>query len=120
MTKNFKKSEFACKCGCGESNIDPAVALVWQAVRDRFGPITISSGTRCVEHNKNEGGSENSQHLTKDDGYSKAADGHPHNATPEEVADWVKSVFPNGLGVGVYNGFVHIDIRHDRAYRWDG
>ncbi len=74
MTKNFKKSEFDCKCGCEMPN-DILINITklanqLQYVRDNVAmPITINSAYRCEAHNKLVGGSVNSQHLL-----GKAAD----------------------------------------------
>ena len=114
ITKNFSKSEFACKCGCGFDEISTITVLVWQLVRDKFNqPITITSGCRCVQHNSKVGGKPNSQHTL---GY--AADGQVTNVTPKEVGEFLNSLFSSSLGLGVYKNFVHIDARIDRAYRW--
>lgn len=67
--KNFKKSEFECKC-CRElpadawMNIDALVGML-DSVRDKFGrPIKVNSGYRCEKHNRKVGGARNSQHMT--------------------------------------------------------
>ena len=51
-TKNFKVSEFACKCGCGYNVIDQRVIDMAQIIRDALGvPIHVNSGCRCEKHN---------------------------------------------------------------------
>lgn len=51
-TKNFKVSEFACKCGCGFDKIDQRVMDMAQRVRDEIGcAVRINSGCRCEAHN---------------------------------------------------------------------
>lgn len=61
---NFRRSEFACKCGCGFDGIDPALAEICQTIRDAIGePITINSGCRCAAHNRKVGGVPNSYHT---------------------------------------------------------
>ena len=61
MTKNFKKSEFDCRCGC-EMPDDVFVNITklanqLQYIRDNVAmPITINSAYRCEAHNKSEGG----------------------------------------------------------------
>lgn len=121
MTKNFKVEEFACTCGCGDARISPTIVLVWQMVRDHFKkPVTINSGLRCEARNKAVGGVSSSQHLVKDfDNQAHAADGFIEGVPPIEIYNYVAKIFPNSLGVGVYDTFVHIDDRLDRAYRWD-
>ncbi|MBQ9222100.1 D-Ala-D-Ala carboxypeptidase family metallohydrolase, partial [Succinivibrio sp.] len=69
-TKNFKVSEFACKCGCGFNIIDQRVMTMCQTIREVLGvPVRVNSGCRCEKHNKAEGGVKGSKHLT-----GKAAD----------------------------------------------
>ena len=65
MAKYFKISEFDCKCGCGKNNIDDELVKKLDRVREKAGiPIVVSSGCRCEKHNKEEGGKENSAHLS--------------------------------------------------------
>jgi len=119
MTKNFKRSEFACKCGCGLDNIDPLVVAVWQSVRDHFGkPVSVTSGCRCETHNRKVGGVDGSQHSPDNEGITHAADGVVSGISPKEVGKYINSIFPNTLGVGVYSNFTHIDSRLDKPYRW--
>lgn len=64
MTANFKRSEFACKCGCGKDDINPELVQMIQVIRDSLGePITINSGCRCTAHNAKVGGVTNSYHT---------------------------------------------------------
>ena len=63
-TKNFKVSEFACKCGCGTNNIDQRIINMAQVIREAIGaPIHINSGVRCEKHNKAVGGVTGSFHT---------------------------------------------------------
>lgn len=49
---NFSASEFACKCGCGRADMDPAFMDEVQAIRTEAGvPMSPSSGYRCPAHN---------------------------------------------------------------------
>ncbi len=64
LSKNFSKSEFECKCGCGSAKVDPLLIETLQRVRDAAGsPLMVNSGVRCPAHNKKVGGVPNSQHL---------------------------------------------------------
>ena len=68
-TKNFKVSEFACKCGC-DNKIDQRVINMAQTIRDALGvPVHVNSGYRCEAHNKKVGGVPKSKHIL-----GKAAD----------------------------------------------
>ena len=63
-TENFTSNEFKCSCGCPENLIDMNLLHALQVVRNIIEiPIKISSGYRCVDHNKAVGGSDNSSHL---------------------------------------------------------
>jgi uncharacterized protein YcbK (DUF882 family) len=57
-TKNFKISEFSCKCRCGFDDIDQDIVDACQEIRDYLGkPLIINSGCRCPKHNKKVGSS---------------------------------------------------------------
>ena len=123
MTKNFKIKEFECKCGCDmplevyENIIKLASQL--QFLRDYTGrPITINSAYRCPEHNAKVGGSKTSQHLL-----GKAADITIQSLKPIEVYALIEDLIDMGHmlqgGLGLYDTFVHYDIRKTKA-RWNG
>ena len=62
-TKNFKASEFGCKCGCGNW-IDQRVINMAQRLRDHLGvPVRVNSGCRCEKHNAKVGGVKGSRHT---------------------------------------------------------
>ena len=122
ITKNFNIKEFDCKCGCDmpdevKHNI-VKLATQLQTLRDFIGePITINSSYRCEEHNKRVGGVSNSQHLL-----GKAADIKIKGLEPKYIANVIEVLIADGDmlqgGLGVYNTFVHYDIRKTKA-RWD-
>ena len=57
LTKNFSKAEFACKCGCGQCNLDARIPKACQTIRNELGAaVTVSSGVRCVKRNAAVGG----------------------------------------------------------------
>ena len=123
MTKNFKQSEFDCKCGCEMpedvlANVTK-LANQLQYVRDNVAmPIKINSGYRCQAHNKSVGGSENSQHLL-----GKAADIVINGLDPVlDTYDYLDDLILTGEilqgGIGMYKTFTHYDIRKTKA-RWN-
>ena len=114
LSKNFKRSEFACKCGCGFDTVDAVLIRVLEDLRTAFldRPILITSGNRCPKHNKAVGGSPRSQHMT-----GKAADFRIIGVDPIEVADALADMYPNVFGIGRANNFTHIDVRGTGA-RW--
>lgn len=122
LTKNFYKIEFESRDGAKMpdyvlQNIKE-LADNLQKVRDILAEaINISSGYRSEAHNKIVGGVKNSQHLL-----GKAADVSMKNYTSKELAVIFEDLILNGVikegGLGLYNGFVHYDIRGTRA-RWN-
>lgn len=108
LSKDFSRSEFKCKCGlCDYDTVDSELVDVLQDVRDHFGkPITITSGNRCVDHNKKVGGALNSYHVR-----GRAADIVVHGVLPREVFTYLDSKYPNMYGLGNYSNFTHVDTR---------
>ena len=89
-----------------------------QSLRDYLGrPININSAYRCPKHNKKIGGVETSQHIL-----GKAADITVQSLKPIEVYAIIEDLIDFGVmlqgGLGLYDTFVHTDIRKTRA-RWD-
>lgn len=119
LTENFWRSEFACKCGCGLDDIDPALVDILQDVRDFFErPVLVTSGCRCLDHNEASGGAINSWHLqSADTGYCHAADivvaEVPAHVVQDLLDEWAVP------GLGSYEDFTHVDTREGFA-RWEG
>ena len=128
MTKNFSLKEFDCKGNCKECkdgcdmpsdvymNIIKLVKQL-QFLRDYTGrAIPINSGYRSPEHNAKVGGSQTSQHLL-----GKAADITIEGLKPTEVYRIIENLIDMGEmlqgGLGLYDTFVHYDIRKTKA-RW--
>ena len=122
MTKNFKLKEFECNDGSKmplevyENIIKLANQL--QFLREYTGrPITINSAYRSPEHNAKVGGSKTSQHLL-----GKAADITIQSLKPAEVYRIIEDLIDLGHmlqgGLGLYDTFVHYDIRKNKA-RWN-
>ena len=91
----FKPPEFACKCGdhhkpyCNgyPSVIQPQLVRIADRARKHFGrPITIESGLRCSQHNKDVKGEVNSQHM-----YGEAADVYVSGVSQQTVLGWFLS-----------------------------
>lgn len=107
---HFKLDEFRCKhCGVLKLNINLLLKL--EELRKQTGPLTITSGYRCLFWNKKVGGIKNSEHLK-----GNAADIKAVNMNPNKVHFIADKVFNNG-GVGKYNTFTHVDVGVNR-YRW--
>ena len=115
ISKDFNRSEFECNCGeCGLDTVDAALLALLQDVRDKFGPLKVTSGHRCEDYNNFVGGSKNSYHLQ-----GRAADIVPlEPVVIQTIADYIDSINHTG-GMGVYNDFIHLDTRSYKA-RWRG
>ena len=102
--KYFKDSEFACKCGCGKSDMDKDFVLRLDKAREFAGiPFVITSGCRCEKHNKAVKGSSTSSHLT-----GLAVD--ISAVTSSEKFAIVNALLDTGFTrIGVGNSFVHVD-----------
>lgn len=122
LSKNFWKHEFDSKDGTPMPlevlfNIQK-LANQLQVLRDYLGKsIKVNSGYRSPKHNKSIGGVKNSQHVL-----GKAADIVVKGIKPQELALIIERLIDNGEmlqgGIGIYNSFVHYDIRKKKA-RWD-
>jgi len=125
ITGHFNLDEFACKDGTGVpedfQGYTMALATCLERIRQEFNtPIQVISGYRTPEYNRKCGGSKNSQHLI-----GKAADIHIAGVTVADLAGTIERLIEEGAiiqgGIGTYpkQGFVHYDIRGNRA-RWNG
>ena len=53
ITPNFSVNEMTCKCGCGRHEMDGEFMRMLQTLRDEMqGPLRVSSGFRCEDHNE--------------------------------------------------------------------
>lgn len=115
ISKNFSRNEFSCRCGCGFDTVDAELLWVLQQIRDHYGkPVVITSGCRCVKHNERVKGASSSQHV-----HAKAADIYISEISPKDLFDYLNAQYPDQYGLGFYekNGFVHVDVRTQKA-RW--
>jgi|TARA_R100000081_G_C4784971_1_gene153929 uncharacterized protein YcbK (DUF882 family) len=122
MTKNFSKSEFMSKCGreMPEEVYHNVVKVAnqLQYLRDYLNkPIRVNSAYRSPEHNAKVGGVPKSQHLL-----GKAADIVVKDMPTDILYQYIEDAISNGEmlqgGLGLYDTFVHYDIRGTKA-RWD-
>jgi len=114
LSKNFSRSEFACKCGCGQDTADYNLIQAAQWVRDIVNsPVSISSGNRCKNWNKKINGSKTSMHLE-----SKAMDFSVDGYRPIEIYHLLDEKYPSKFGLGLYPAWCHIDVR-DGCARWN-
>lgn len=122
LTANFDKSEFDSGCGSEmPSNVLANVVRLasnLQTLRDYLkSPIRINSAYRSEAWNKKSGGVKNSQHIK-----GKAADISMGDYAPSQIYEAIELLISKGEitegGLGLYNTFVHYDIRGEKA-RWD-
>jgi len=121
LTNNFSLIEFKSKDGA-EFPDDVLVnirflAEALQIIRNEVNrPITITSGYRSPQHNKNIKGALKSMHLT-----GMAADFRVSGMTPKEVFDLVDNLIDKGLipqgGLKAYSSWIHYDIAGTKR-RW--
>ena len=130
ITRNFHEREFRCRCKergytdllsyCGGLSIyHPSLVEKLQEMRDKAKkPIIITSGYRCPAYNRRPennggvGGADWSQHML-----GRAADIVIEGWDPVEVAALAEEV--GFVGIGIYNTFVHVDVRDGAPARWD-
>jgi len=119
LSKNFSRSEFACKgtnC-CGHSApVQPDLISALQALRNQLNlPLSITSGFRCNRHNESVGGATLSFHTL-----GMAADvACPDGMTAKDLAQAAEAIaaFQQG-GIGIYPSWVHLDVRTTGKARW--
>jgi uncharacterized protein YcbK (DUF882 family) len=115
LSANFKVREFACSDATDTIFIAPALVTVLQQIRDHFkDPVTINCVYRTEAKNKAMGGAAYSQHT-----YGTAADIVVKGVPPAEVAKYAETILVGMGGIGIYNGFTHIDVRKIKS-RWKG
>jgi uncharacterized protein YcbK (DUF882 family) len=122
LTENFKLKEFQSKDGAPmpQEVFENIVKLAnqLQFLRNHLkNPIKINSAYRSPEHNARVGGVPNSQHVK-----GKAADIVVKGMSTVELYNTVEKLISSGDmlegGLGLYDSFVHYDIRGERK-RWD-
>lgn len=107
LSKNFDSSEFACKCGCGYDTPNPELIRMLQAARDLYGkPMRITSGCRCIKHNRNVGGTANSAHIS-----GMAVDiATPTGTTRYLIIESLMAAGFKRIGINFKKSFIHADI----------
>jgi len=96
--------------------MDPRLIEALEWLRSRIGnkAMVVNSGRRCQTHNENVGGKPKSQHLL-----GKAADIRvPVGLTSESLAAFAREL-ATFHGIGLYNTFVHLDVRDGARFEWD-
>lgn len=112
ITPHFKVREFACSDGSDVVFVATSLVDILEAIRVHFGrPVTVTSGYRTVSYNAGlKNSSKKSQHCN-----GLAADIKVEGHTPKEVYNYVCSLLGDHGGVGIYNTFVHVDVRATKS-----
>jgi len=105
LTEHFSRSEFICRCGCGQDNIDLNLVAMLEQARLEFGSaIRINSGVRCPEHNKDVGGAVNSKHLNGQAADLRCSYGRDRRRL---IIALDKAGLPR---IGIAKRFIHVDL----------
>jgi len=111
LTKDFNLKEFQCPC-CGSVKIDSELIKRLQILRDRISkPIIVTSGYRCLSHNKEVGGVNTSYH-TQGLAVDITADGMELYKLLIEA----RIVGFKGIGIYTFSNFLHLDLGPERQW----
>lgn len=120
LSPYFNSSEFDCPCPqCTTTKIDPKLITLLTALREKTGPLRITSGYRCPHY----------QTELRLRGYPTANGPSQHEfggaadivgaGTEYSGAELEKLAREVGFkAVGVASSWVHVDIRSDKERRW--
>ncbi|MGL4523811.1 MAG: YcbK family protein [Bacilli bacterium] len=116
-TKNFSAKEFRCKCDvCNRSKphkMEKKVVDNLQKMRDKLGPLVLTSAYRCAKHPVEAKKSTPGQH-NKGTAVDIRFDSSNHRYLI------IKEALALGAtGIGWGNGFIHVDWRTGTPVAWD-
>lgn len=120
-TKNFQGHELKCKCGCGLLNYDNLFLMKLEVFRDLPGSrLEVTSGCRCIKHNKTVGGKPSSLHIAEGK-TAMAADVAPLDVNPQKIFIFaVKAGFFNEVIWYRKMNFIHLGIdRNQKEVYYD-
>ena len=118
VSDHFRRIEFRCRCGdCIHSKIPAVDSVLLTALVDLRShfmlPVDITSAWRCENYNKIVGGAEGSRHI-----YGIAVDLKVAITNTKQVYDYLDYKYPGKYGIGLYDGWVHFDVRSGFGARW--
>lgn len=129
LSTHFVVEEFDCHNGAKVQTRDyNGLAYLCkqylEPLRAKFGPVTVNSGFRTEAYNASIGGAKNSFHVyTNHDGNDQAADVRCARGNPAQWRNFLAGIRARKRsgkgGLGLYNTFVHVDIRDYKA-DWSG
>lgn len=129
LSKHFVVEEFDCHDGTrvtsrDHNGLEYLCRQFLEPMRDKYGACTVHSGYRTVTYNHRVGGVSGSFHIyPMHDGNDQAVDVSFRNGNPGQWHATANSIrhkkrSDNG-GLGLYNTFIHIDLR-DYTANWRG
>lgn len=93
-----------------------AISKELDKIREEWGgPLLVTSWYRPPKINREVGGAKNSQHLN-----GGAADIKPLGRDVYEFQNWLDKNWYGALGYGAKKGFVHLDIRNGKGWKYPG
>lgn len=115
ISPHFAEYEFRCSDLTRVVVLNKALIDLLEVIRNHYNkPVHINSAYRTVQYNsKLKNASPKSQHI-----FGNAADIRINGVTPLQLYTWLNSKYPNSLGLGIYDTFVHVDVREGKS-RWD-
>ena len=122
ISENFFLDEFQCRC-CHSVKIEPELLEELQNMRTKAKfPFVLNSAYRCIEHNRREGGVNNSFHTQ-----GKAVDVSMGGHSRESMVNLVARAQEIGFtGIGCYYSktdgsplFLHLDVGTDKLRHWE-
>lgn len=117
--KHFTWAELVCSC-CQRVRVDDRLfdhMRRLEALRGWWdGPLRITSGYRCAEHNVVIGGAPQSQHLHFATDIQAVGTNEQRRDAVDTLADKAEALGFDGIGR--YPTFVHLDLR-GAAARWN-
>ena len=116
LSKHLRLHEFACTDGSKPVFLSQSLVDLLENVRTHYGkPVHINSGYRTVSYNAGlKNSSPKSQHCN-----GLACDFWVEGVAPAEVYEYCESLLRNHGGLGLYDSFVHMDVRAAKS-RWRG
>lgn len=108
LTKDFSEWEFKCGCGCGICIVDANFLIKLQNTRTLAGiGFTVISGCRCPVYNREEGGTEGSDHLATESLACEGADIYCNNSSDRFKI--IKAALLMGFRrIGPHKTFIHL------------
>ena len=93
------------------------LAIELDKIREEWdSPIIVTSWYRPLEINRSIGSSDDSQHIP-----GRAADIRPVDLSSlAKFQAWLDKNWFGALGYGAARGFVHLDMRNDKGWRFSG